>query len=462
MNTLPPHPQQPAKQQGREIYLPDLRHLFSLAQEKGELEALVGQRHYAENLVLQWDQQHGQEGIIPIYHAYGMGGAGLTLAPAVAEKIAQDVCDGLQNQSSRHAHQYQKIIIIGAGYTGIFSALALRQELNLRQLHDVKIQILAPALPKGISSLIPGTREPQLSDNYSSQIAGGLVMPVSVGSLEDKQLWSELIHSSHSFWDKKAENPLLSHGVKKVQALLFSPTHNKGVKPDFGIHSINRQFPPALYPSTPNPSYKVLGRCWFDFHKHSPDISEWQVYPFHGLEVFDHCLQVDTSSLLLHYTRELLQQDISLTQLPTMITNLSDLQPWFSPDTHNLVINATGHGAVNVFHGPPTRPIRGDLLVLKIPLKSLTTELRAACHFSFLCGHHYIFLRHELNRPWIQIVLGGSFLENNADLRPSPRILREICQFWLDFVHNPPGTTLSTDYSEKRDHLIRALFENLF
>ena len=68
------------------INLPDLAALAELAILHGEVEALVGLRPHADEVQLHWDIRKGPESDTPVYHIYGFGGAGLTMAPAAARR----------------------------------------------------------------------------------------------------------------------------------------------------------------------------------------------------------------------------------------------------------------------------------------------------------------------------------------------------------------------------------------
>ncbi|WP_157813826.1 hypothetical protein, partial [Sinorhizobium meliloti] len=124
-----------------------------------------------------------------------------------------------------------------------------------------------------------------------------------------------------------------------------------------------------------------------------------EVFHFPDMTCFDSFIQVDTSSVLLYSMEELLQQNMTITQLSCPLESYTELTEHFQPDTRTFVINASGCGASTVFGCQPSMPIRGDLMVLKVPLNLIPADLQHIDQYSYWAGSHYVFIRHELYRP---------------------------------------------------------------
>ncbi|WP_157673424.1 FAD-dependent oxidoreductase [Endozoicomonas ascidiicola] len=104
---------------------PDLSTMASIALEHGDVQAIVGQRHFTGSPVLQWDPLYSTDHATPVFHAYGFGGSGLTLAPSVAHYVAEKVYEILSATDTP-----SEVLILGAGYIGIYVALELRKALD--------------------------------------------------------------------------------------------------------------------------------------------------------------------------------------------------------------------------------------------------------------------------------------------------------------------------------------------
>ena len=433
--------------------MPDMANIIDLAIDYGEIEALVGQRHYSDELVLGWDQQRHQNSEIPVFHAYGFGGGGLTLAPAVAQQINSHVIAALKERKDKNLRE---VLVFGAGYIGVFAAYEIYQQLLKEGLADIPVTVVAHSFTRGISSLRPDIPEPTLNDNFSSQIAGGWVMPVSVEPLSDTDLWCQMVNDAQIFWKNLAEDPEFSTTVRMTQSLVFYETGQKGkhlTEDKSGIRTINKTCKPELYPEHE-----------FNANFHTRSLENDRSIPlyFQHVTIFDNIVEADTNSILKHYTAELLSMGINLVYTPE---NISDFQTLVDQSQHKypVIVNASGHGAFNIFAGKPTWPIRGDLVVLRIPTTQLTQNLEATSKFTYWAGGtNYIFMRYSLDGNWLEVVLGGTFLENDDDLTPRRNTVRDITGFWLSLLHM--GTFDLTMRQRERvqkysDKVVNKLFE---
>ena len=406
--------------------MPDLARLIDIAIEHGQIEALVGQRHYCKEPVIDWDASHHQNSETPVFHAYGLGGGGLTLAPAVAKQVSQQVIAELKNRKDKSSRE---VLVFGAGYVGVFAARAIRQQLLQEGLGDVPVTVVAQTFTKGISSLRPDIPEPRLTDNFSSQIAGGWVMPVSVVPLTDSDLWCQMVNDAQVFWKKLADDPKFSTAVTMTQSLVFYEAGLKGkeLREDkSGIRTVNKLCKPELYPE-----HEFHGK----FYARSLENNHSTRLYFSSVSVFDNILEVDTNSILKFHTAELLNAGVKLVHVDGMLSDLSQLID-HSHYKKPIIVNASGHGAHNIFAGKQTWPIRGDLVFLRVPTSELTENLKTASKYTYWAGGtNYIFMRTSMDGRSMEIILGGTFVEYESDLTPNTRTIRDITEFWLSLIH---------------------------
>ncbi len=153
---------------GSAFVMPNLAEMIRLALEFGDIEAVVGQRHYTGAPVLQWDLHFSASHEIPVFHAYGFGGSGLTLAPSVAEYIASQIGEQVLSDHSPITDS-SEIVIFGAGYIGIFTALEIRRFFNRHNKPHIPVRVVAQAYPKGITDIMPDKSEPTREDNSGIQ-----------------------------------------------------------------------------------------------------------------------------------------------------------------------------------------------------------------------------------------------------------------------------------------------------
>ncbi|MTI12666.1 FAD-dependent oxidoreductase, partial [Sansalvadorimonas verongulae] len=426
------------------VRLPNLFALANLALRHGEVEGLTGLRHYSSLIPLYWDKTRGPDTRAPVFHAYGLGGAGVTLAPAVAEQVSLHITPEIIKPSPDH--KKHEIVILGAGYTGLFAALSLRKDLNSRGRQDISIRIISYSLPRGCSRVIPNTREPTLADNYPSQIAGGLVMPFSIGKMLNPEQWPELLQRSHNLWEKYSQDPNLGQAVQKKQAIVLPAVQKPEQSRTETIDGINQLYSAPL----------------FQKH-HGPELIRAVSGEKNTLQsiVYENLIQVETSSVLLHFLKQAIEQNIVITQLDEPLSSYQELSQHFNADTKTFIINASGHGAEAVFGHPASLPIRGDLLVLKIPVSHIPQEMLHILNYCYLSNAYYLFIRHELERPWIHLVLGGSCIENDSDLSLHRGTLRDILNYWLDLFHLPANNSDSDAYPEKKRAIIETLIKTI-
>ena len=410
--------------------MPNLAQMIKIALDNGEVAAIVGQRHYSGAPVLGWDQNYHRNHSTRVFHAYGLGGSGLTLAPSLGEYISTEV----GNRAIAEDHlEPSDIIVFGAGYIGILAALELRRLLNKRHKPHIKVRVIAQAYPKGISELISGFREPRQQDNYSSQTAGGWVMPVSIDPLEDHQLWCSLIHRAQVIWQNYTQTPPLSGATRITQSWVFydqlSDTENPEDKS--GIRTVNQTCPFNLYPEHP------ISDTFYSAPFYSGAFQQAsQPLHFDRVVAFDNIIQTETVSVLQYFTRQLLEEKVQLIQTEHPVENFNQLSEYFTKTGKNLIVNASGHGAHSVFGCRPSQPIRGDLVLLRLPVHQVTESMDKASGYSFWAGGcHYVFLRYSMDRQWLEVVLGGTFIKNDDDLTTRPATVQHILNFWLEFFH---------------------------
>ena len=440
-----------AHEQESAFIMPNLAEMIVLALDHGEVNAITGQRHFTGPPVLQWEKDLSNKRHTSIFHAYGFGGSGLTLAPSVAEYIASQVELQIHDDHRRNEDS-SEIVILGAGYIGIFAALEINHRLNHNREHKIPIRVVAQAYPKGITEINPDKTEPVWKDNYSSMTAGGWVMPVSIEPLKNRKLWCELVQRAQTLWHSYTRTPPLNTATHITQSLVFydqlsnaAPLEDKS-----GIRTVNAECPSDLYPEH---SFKSRFYGW--------EISGDNVNPLHFDQVvaFDNVIQTDTVSVLQYMTQQLSAEGVELIQTEAMIDSFEQLQHFFGKNQKTIVINASGHGAHSVFHNKPSTPVRGDLVVLRIPTEQLTDPMKEVSHYGFWAGGcHYVFLRYSLDGKWMEVVLGGTFIKDDHDLMSRPETIQHIVTFWLDFFHH---TSTDEDSHTERDALVNRVLNTV-
>ena len=421
------HPSEPEP-----FILPNLAKLLRVAISDGYITPLVGTRHYTGAPVLTWDHLYPPSSPVSIFHAYGFGGSGLTLAPAVAEHIVSKIKPRIDETGKGSGRE---VVVFGAGYIGILTALELVQFLESRGDTETTVKVVSYAFPRDITTLKADFREPELQDNYISQVAGGWIMPVSIQPLEDRETWCSLVKRAQEKWQGYTTQSPLKQAVHMTQSLVFhdsSPNIENLREDKSGIRTVNNTCPFVLYPETPFtlPLYTQTLLPEQNNHSLAP-------IPFKEAVRFDNVVQADTVSVLKHFTSELLKSRAKLIQTDAPIKSYSELQRFLNPEKSSIIINASGHGAKLVFpHVTESRPIRGDLVVLRLPVSKLDETTRHQSRYSFWAGgSHYVFMRYSLDRQWMEVVLGGTFIEKDRDLSIRLNSVKSILLFWLRFFH---------------------------
>ena len=353
-----------------------------------------------------------------------------------------------------------EVIVLGAGYIGVFTAMSLRMLLDEQGKKHIPVRVLAQAFPKGISTIKPGFREPEPADNYSSQVSGGWVMPVSIKPLKDQEggttLWCSLVRKAQSFWSSKIEDPVLSKAVHKTQSLVFYDKLADEEKPKdkSGVREVNELCPKVdLYPE-----HKFRVSFYALPVTHSSDQQTSHPLYFDEVETFDNVIQVDTVSVLLDFTKKLIDANVELIQTTKPIANWAELSQYFRAN-RTIIVNASGNGACDIFGCAQSQPIRGDLVIIRLPTSKLTEKMREASKYGFWAGgSHYVFLRYSLDGQWLEVVLGGTFLEDDHDLTVNPGTVSHIVTFWLNFFHSGSGTNV---YHEESSQLVERVMKKL-
>ena len=92
-----------------------------------------------------------------------------------------------------------------------FRGVEIRKQLDLHSFSNIKIRVVAHSYPEGSHTILGQVREPRQQDNYSSRVAGGWVMPVSIAPLPDKTLWCSLVTAPHDLWQHYSQTSPLQH-----------------------------------------------------------------------------------------------------------------------------------------------------------------------------------------------------------------------------------------------------------
>ena len=341
-------------------------------------------------------------------------------------------------------------MIFGAGYLGIFTALELKRFLDRNNCDSVPLTVIAQAYPKGISSIDSRKREPVRQDNYTSMTAGGWIMPVSIEPLEDQNLWCQLVKRSQALWKSYAETTPLKTATHITKSLVFyDKRYNSADMEDkSGIKAINQSCSFNIYPETQ--SHNTFYSLGYSDQKQTPR-------HFDHVINFSNVIQTHTVSVLKLMTQKLIDKKVKLIQTNTQIESYDQLSHYVNKSRQTFIINASGHGAHNVFGCKPSTPIRGDIVLLKIPVKDITNHIKKVSDYSFWAGGtNYVFFRYSLDGNWLEVVLGGSFIKGDSSLVTRPETVRRITSFWLDFFHQHPE---SKQAHQQKNDLVRKMLD---
>jgi len=239
-----------------------------------------------------------------IFHNYGHGGAGVTLAPGCVEKVVS-----LFNQE---APERQSVSVIGAGYMGIMTALQLTEEGH-------HVTVYADQFPRTNYFYEEG------NPCITSLAAGGLWYPYSVDTGSDAALFKGLQRNSFNYY-KNVEDTSKHPGVSTRQVYSFA-------------FQEGRQLPEELGQSE-------LVEVEFGNHRYTP-AQKWST------------LFIDGSSFLNNLHEAAIAKGIAFEQrkFPS-IDAVLDLQ-------ETTIFNCTGYGSKSLFDDKALIPIRGQMLYMR-------------------------------------------------------------------------------------------------
>nr|WP_157673423.1 FAD-dependent oxidoreductase [Endozoicomonas ascidiicola] len=273
-------------------------------------------------------------------------------------------------------------------------------------------------------------------------------MPVSIEPLEDHALWCELVQNAQNIWQRYVNTPPLNVATHMTKSLVFYDQlfNPKAMEDKSGIRTVNIMCPMNLYPEQ---------SAQKNFYRLNYQGSGKEAGHFDQVVEFSNIVQTDTVSVLQYMTKKLIESGAELIQTAQPLESYQQLKPYYGHGKKTFTINATGHGAHKLFNNKPSVPIRGDLVLLRIPTDQLTPHIKEMSNYSFWAGGtRYVFLRYSLDKQWMEIVLGGTFISGDNDLAVRPETVKDIISFWLDFFHQAPS---NDDETQKRSLLIEGV-----
>lgn len=238
-----------------------------------------------------------------IFHNYGHGGAGVTLAPGCVEKVVS-----LFNQEDP---ERQSVSVIGAGYMGMMTALQLTEEGH-------HVTVYADQFPRTNYFYEEGPC-------ITSLAAGGLWYPYGVDTGSDAALFTSLQRKSFNYY-KNVEDTSKHPGVSTRQVYSFA-------------FQEGRQLPEELGQVEPV-------EVEFGNHRYTP-AKKWST------------LFIDGSSFLNDLHATAIAKGIAFEQrkFPS-IDAVLDLQ-------ETTIFNCTGYGSKHLFDDKALIPIRGQMLYMR-------------------------------------------------------------------------------------------------
>ncbi len=251
-------------------------------------------------------------------------------------------------------------------------------------------------------------------------------MPVSVGPHSDDKTWKRLVVQSQRGWEEVGKLERFKKGVYQVPSLVFSTGSPEDLKEDkSGIVGVNALFKEGeeLYPESQK-KFKVVGvdSAGKEFERNAAKI-----------QYFEKVYQVETLSVLRTMIEDLSKVK-SVKFTPAKITSKRQLLERVG--SAKVVCNASGNGMPKIFGVKPIVPIRGDLMVLRIPIDKLSQRDLDSFKQTLWMRRYYLFPRIDAKGKYAEVVLGGTFLKGNSDLSPSNETSKEIISIWHEFLHS--------------------------
>ena len=347
--------------------------------------------------------------LYPVYHAYGFGGAGLTLSPGVADFSVKAINKRYSN------NKQQPILIIGAGVIGLSIARELMHE-GYRN-----IQILSAFYTPGSETLIPHIKPVTKKDYFPSCVAGGYIMPVTLGVTPHSGDTATIIETAQQTWAKRSTDPRYASMVMAGDRISFLPVLPDQVRGySYDAMAVNQLLGYELYPVQVN-RQAVLG----------VDV-KGQKFQRTATSVvkIGHIHQADTQGIQMAFLRELVHSK-RIEFLQAHIESPETLARYLKPE--QLIINASGTGLRSVFHRPETTPVRGDYVIATIPLKYI--KHHPSRHFSFYTPG--MTLHQRFNQDNMTIVFGATNIKGDGSTDFSLDHTTRILEHWYTLAHCP-------------------------
>ena len=391
------------------MQIPKLAQLIDLAIQHGNINWFTGSRPTADSPHTGFGQPLWLNGHRhPVYHAFGYGGAGITLSQGVAQQVVDDF-------SRSHRDKQSNILIIGAGITGLSIARALLNE-GYQQL-----TMLSAFYPPGTEHFSDSSVSVSRAHYYPSCVGGGYIMPVKFGTLVPSAQTISMIENSQHGWETLAKDPSYSAMImmgSRVSLLPVSPDQVKNYPYDAMV--INKLLGYELYP--------------VQIHKEGLTGMSMQEQPFKRtassvIEIHN-TLMVDPASIQLQFMKEL-SDSRRVAFIQKTIHSPSCLKKHLQSD--QIIVNASGTGIGHVFGITGTTPVRGDLIVATIPL----------CHLKNARPDHHSFytpgmtLHQRFNSDNMMIVLGGTNIVGDSSTHFNRQSVGNILRHWYGFSHCP-------------------------
>ncbi|AMO54581.1 hypothetical protein GZ77_24800 [Endozoicomonas montiporae] len=392
--------------------IPRLTELIDLAIKHGSINWFAGSRPTADSPFTGFGDRLFLNGhSYPTYHAYGYGGAGISLSQGVADQVIRDF-------DRNHLDKRGNVLVIGAGIVGLSIARALIQA-GYQQL-----TMLSAFYPPGSGSL-PEAFSPVSKENYyPSCVGGGYIMPVKFGTKLHSRQTRSIIENSQHGWEALGKNPSYSAMIRKGSRISLLPVDPRKVKSyRYDAMAINQLLGYELYP--------------IEIHEQPLTGFTINDQPFkrtaHSIIEIHNTLMIDPVSIQQQFIKEL-SDSRRVSFLQEVIHSPESLQKHLSPG--QTIVNASGTGMGSIFGVSETTPVRGDLIVATIPLKSLSfVKNISSDHHSFYTPGMTFHMR--FNSHTMTVVLGGTNLTGVASTEFSQASIRHILKHWYAFAHCP-------------------------